>query len=216
MTRGIPDYSYDVLSGVSYHINISKPVGKRIENLTWPDGTPVKDNDEFILALNNYRQSGGSGYPAVKEAEVVYDEQMAIRDLMIDWATKNSTIDPANFFAKNWDVSTSAAPAVDLPADDEVGQPSDGSGTPVDEPKDEAPADGDADGEADDSADASDGGKTIPISDSNDDADHSKPTAPTRTRGPLPRTGAESLAVAGVAFSLLAAGGAMIARRRRA
>lgn len=216
MTRGIPDYSYDVLSGVSYHINISKPVGKRIENLTWPDGTPVKDNDEFILALNNYRQSGGSGYPAVKEAEVVYDEQMAIRDLMIDWATKNSTIDPANFFAKNWDVSTSAAPAVDLPADDEVGKPSGDSGTPVDEPKDEAPADGDADGEADDSADASDDGKTIPISDSDDDADHSRPTAPSRARGPLPRTGAESLAVAGVAFSLLAAGGAMIARRRRA
>lgn len=216
MTRGIPDYSYDVLSGVSYHINISKPVGKRIENLTWPDGTPVKDNDEFILALNNYRQSGGSGYPAVKEAEVVYDEQVAIRDLMIEWATKNKTIDPANFFAKNWEVSTSAAPPVDLPADDEVGQPSEDSGKPVDEPKDEAPADGDADGEADDSADASDGGETIPINDSDDDADHSKPSAPSRARGPLPRTGAEGLAVAGVAFSLLAAGGAMIARRRRA
>lgn len=215
MTRGIPDYSYDVLSGVSYHINISKPAGERIENLTWTDGTPVKDNDEFILALNNYRQSGGSGYPAVKEAEVVYDEQVAIRDLMIEWATKNKTIDPANFFAKNWDVSTSPAPPVDLPADDEVGQPSDESGTPVDEPNDESPADGDADGEADDSADASDGGETIPINDSDDDADHSKPTAPSGARGPLPRTGAESLAVAGLAFALLTAG-AMMARKRRA
>ncbi|WP_245993744.1 bifunctional metallophosphatase/5'-nucleotidase [Flaviflexus salsibiostraticola] len=106
-TRGIPDYAYDILAGVDYHINISKPVGERIENLSYPDGTPVGDDDRMVLVLNNYRQSGGSGYPHVVDAPVVYNEQKAIRDLMIDWAIEAGTIDPADFFVENWTVSSS-------------------------------------------------------------------------------------------------------------
>lgn len=108
-TRGIPDYSYDVLSGVNYHINISKPVGERIENLTLADGPELADDARVVLAVNNYRWSGGSGYPHVTEAPIVYEEQKAVRDLMIDWAIENKTIDPADFFVKNWTVSTSSA-----------------------------------------------------------------------------------------------------------
>lgn len=48
-------YNYDMFQGVNYEINISKEPGKRIENLTWPDGTPVKDSDVFVIAVNNYR-----------------------------------------------------------------------------------------------------------------------------------------------------------------
>lgn len=106
-TRGIPDYAYDILSGVDYHINISLPVGERIENLTYPDGTPVGDTDRIALVLNNYRQSGGSGYPHVVDAPIIYNEQKAIRDLMIDWAIESGVIDPADFFVKNWTVSAS-------------------------------------------------------------------------------------------------------------
>lgn len=48
-------YNYDMFAGVNYEVNLSKPAGSRIENLTWPDGTPVKDDDEFDIAVNNYR-----------------------------------------------------------------------------------------------------------------------------------------------------------------
>lgn len=110
-TRGIPDYSYDVLSGVNYHINISKPVGERIEGLSLPDGSPLAADQKVILALNNYRWSGGSGYPHVTSAPIVYEEQKAVRDLMIDWAISSKTIDPATFFVKNWTVGTSSLSA---------------------------------------------------------------------------------------------------------
>lgn len=118
-TRGVQDYAYDVLSGVNYHINISKPVGERIENLTHPDGTPVADDDLFAFALNNYRQGGGSGYPVVQDAPVIYNEQKAIRDLMIDWAIERGTIDPAEFFEVNWTVSTSTVLETEEPVDPE-------------------------------------------------------------------------------------------------
>ncbi|MEZ7898541.1 MAG: 5'-nucleotidase C-terminal domain-containing protein [Flaviflexus sp.] len=104
--NGIPDYSYDILSGVDYHINISKDLGERIEKLSI-DGTPVAADDRIVLVLNNYRQSGGSGYPHVVDAPIIYDEQKSIRDLMIDWAITNETIDPADFFVENWTVSSS-------------------------------------------------------------------------------------------------------------
>ena len=48
-------YNYDMFAGVNYEIDISKPVGERIVNLTWPDGTPVKDDESFEVAVNNYR-----------------------------------------------------------------------------------------------------------------------------------------------------------------
>ncbi len=50
-------YNYDMFSGVKYEINISKEPGERIENLTTMDGKPVKDEDVFVVALNNYRAS---------------------------------------------------------------------------------------------------------------------------------------------------------------
>ncbi|MGV3148923.1 5'-nucleotidase C-terminal domain-containing protein [Rothia sp. 11273D007AR] len=124
-TRGIPDYSYDVLSGVNYHINISKPVGERIEGLTLPDGTPLADDQKVILALNNYRWSGGSGYPHVTAAPIVYEEQKAVRDLMIDWAITNKTIDPTTFFVKNWTVGTSSLPTEQAPEETPAPAPSD-------------------------------------------------------------------------------------------
>ena len=45
----------DMFAGVNYEINIANEPGSRIGNLTWPDGTPVADDDEFDIAVNNYR-----------------------------------------------------------------------------------------------------------------------------------------------------------------
>ena len=48
------DYTYFYFDGVCYEINISKEPGERIEHLTWPDETPVKEDDVFELAGNDY------------------------------------------------------------------------------------------------------------------------------------------------------------------
>ena len=53
--ENIPEYNYDMFDGVNYEINVANEPGSRIENLTWPDGTPVEDEDEFDIAVNNYR-----------------------------------------------------------------------------------------------------------------------------------------------------------------
>ena len=58
---------------------------------------PVTDAQQFVLAVNNYRQSGGGGFPAVSTAPVVYNRQNEIRQLLIDWVLAHGTIDPAEF-----------------------------------------------------------------------------------------------------------------------
>lgn len=50
----IRDFNYYMFSGVNYEINITHAPGSRIENLTWPDGAPVADDDAFDIAVCNY------------------------------------------------------------------------------------------------------------------------------------------------------------------
>ena len=111
--NGTPDYNYDAVAGLdaplTYDIDISKPVDSRILNLAY-DGVPVTDGQQFVMAVNNYRQSGGGGFPAVSTAPVVYNRQNEIRQLLIDWVTANETIDPADFASVDWRLVSGGAP----------------------------------------------------------------------------------------------------------
>ncbi len=98
----VPDYNYDALSGIDYDIDISKPVGQRITRLDHTGtATPVADTDQFVVAVNNYRRSGGGNFPGIVKTQV-YNEQKEIRQLLIDWAAAKGTIDPSDFFTPNW------------------------------------------------------------------------------------------------------------------
>ncbi|WP_112731147.1 bifunctional metallophosphatase/5'-nucleotidase [Micromonospora noduli] len=98
----VPDYNYDVISGLDYDIDISKPVGQRITRLVLAGtDTPVADNAQFVVAVNNYRRSGGGNFPGIVKTQV-YNAQQEIRQLLIDWAQAKGTIDPADFFQPNW------------------------------------------------------------------------------------------------------------------
>jgi 2',3'-cyclic-nucleotide 2'-phosphodiesterase/3'-nucleotidase len=103
----IPDYNFDTIAGLgpggrlTYDIDISQPVGSRIKNLQY-GGSDLPMGMQFAMAVNNYRQSGGGGFPAVKTAPVVYNRQIDIRQLLIDWVTTNHTIDPGQFATVDW------------------------------------------------------------------------------------------------------------------
>jgi 2',3'-cyclic-nucleotide 2'-phosphodiesterase / 3'-nucleotidase len=95
----IPAYNFDIAEGVTYDLDISKPVGQRIQNLQF-HGQPLKPDQKLRLATNNYRVNGGGGYTMYKDAPVVYRSSEEIRELIIDWVEKHKTIpvEPSN----NW------------------------------------------------------------------------------------------------------------------
>jgi 2',3'-cyclic-nucleotide 2'-phosphodiesterase / 3'-nucleotidase len=102
---GTPDYNYDIVAGLdaplTYDIDIAQPAGSRIKNLQY-GGAPLDDAQEFAMAINNYRQSGGGNFPHVAAAPVLYNRQVEIRQLLIDWVIAQGTIDPADFFSVDW------------------------------------------------------------------------------------------------------------------
>jgi len=87
----IPAYNFDIAEGVSYDLDLSKPIGSRIQNLKFK-GQPLSMTRKLRLATNNYRVNGGGGYTMYKNAPVVYRSSEEIRELMIDWLERNKTI----------------------------------------------------------------------------------------------------------------------------
>ena len=104
----VPDYNYDTLSGVDYDIDISKPVGSRITRLQIA-GADVDPAAQFVVAVNNYRRSGGGNFPGIVKTQV-YNEQKEIRQLLIDWAQAKGSINPADFYVKNWQLVRAGVP----------------------------------------------------------------------------------------------------------
>ncbi|MGR0218556.1 bifunctional metallophosphatase/5'-nucleotidase [Agromyces sp. ZXT2-6] len=99
---GTPDYNLDIIAGVEYELDLSQPVGSRVENLVLSGGAELAADQEVVVAVNNYRRSGGGGFPHIASAPIVYDEQKEIRQLLIDWAQERGVIDPADFADESW------------------------------------------------------------------------------------------------------------------
>ncbi|WP_246492040.1 bifunctional metallophosphatase/5'-nucleotidase [Actinomadura alba] len=96
-----PDYNFDQFSGIAYDIDLAQAEGARIRNLAY-DGAAVTDDQQFVVAVNNYRQSGGGGFPHIATAPVVYNAQVAIREAIVAYASAAKTIDPSTFHVENW------------------------------------------------------------------------------------------------------------------
>jgi 2',3'-cyclic-nucleotide 2'-phosphodiesterase/3'-nucleotidase len=79
-----PSYNFDTItsSDVSYEIDVTQPVGKRIGKLTYR-GKPVAANQEFIVATNNYRASGGGAFPGLDGSKTVFASPDNNRDVLI-------------------------------------------------------------------------------------------------------------------------------------
>ncbi|MFJ2030683.1 5'-nucleotidase C-terminal domain-containing protein [Streptosporangium sp. NPDC087985] len=101
VTGNGPAYNYDVVRGLSYDIEISKPAGQRIVNLSYA-GKPLDPAQEFVVATNNYRQNGGGDAPHIATAPIVFNPLTEVRDEIIDWVLERKTIDPAEFARTDW------------------------------------------------------------------------------------------------------------------
>jgi 2',3'-cyclic-nucleotide 2'-phosphodiesterase/3'-nucleotidase len=111
--NGTPDYNYDVVYGLdaplNYEIDLARPAGDRIANLSY-GGQALRPEQEFALAINNYRQSGGGNFPAVKTAPVLSNSQQEIRQRIIDYVVDHGTLDVAVFSQANWRLTVNGAP----------------------------------------------------------------------------------------------------------
>ncbi|MFD9908569.1 bifunctional metallophosphatase/5'-nucleotidase [Streptomyces sp. NPDC059063] len=104
-----PDYNYDALYGVTYDVDIAKPVGARIVDLRF-EGKELDPKAEFVLAVNNYRASGGGNFPHVAGAKQVWSNSEEIRNTIISWVKAKGTVDPAGFASVGWRLTREGVP----------------------------------------------------------------------------------------------------------
>ncbi|EOO30100.1 2',3'-cyclic-nucleotide 2'-phosphodiesterase [Bacillus cereus BAG1X2-3] len=110
VNTGYPTYNFDIIDGLKYEIDVTQPPkydkdGKvvnantnRIVNMTY-EGKPVADDQEFIVATNNYRGSSQT-FPGVSKGEVVYQSQDETRQIIVKYMQETPVINPTA--DQNW------------------------------------------------------------------------------------------------------------------
>jgi 2',3'-cyclic-nucleotide 2'-phosphodiesterase/3'-nucleotidase len=95
----IPGYNFDIAEGVTYDLDISKPLGQRIQNLRFR-GQPLSMTQTLRLVTNNYRVNGGGGYTMYRGARELHRSSEEIRELIIAWVEQHKRLpaEPTN----NW------------------------------------------------------------------------------------------------------------------
>ena len=99
-------YNYDVAQGVSYEIDLTRPEGDRIRNLTWK-GRPLDQAQKLRIAVNNYRAAGSAGYGMFTGAPVLWQSSEEVRELMIEYFTARKRLPSEP--DRNWRVVPEAA-----------------------------------------------------------------------------------------------------------
>lgn len=101
-----PSYNYDVMDGVTYLIDLSQPSkydskgglanegASRIVDLAF-NGAPIAPEQEFIVATNNYRASGGGNFPGADGSTIVFEGPDTNRDVIVRYIVAQGTINPA-------------------------------------------------------------------------------------------------------------------------
>ncbi len=97
----VQGYNFDVVSGVAYNIDLSRPAGQRIRGLAY-EGKIVQPTDSFTLALNSYRAAGGGGYAMLAGARVTYDRGEDVRDLLVEEIRRVHALDARAYYHASW------------------------------------------------------------------------------------------------------------------
>jgi 2',3'-cyclic-nucleotide 2'-phosphodiesterase/3'-nucleotidase len=92
----LPGYNFDMFTDtrISYEIDVTQPLppmgmkaSGRIKNLLW-NGQPMDMAAEFIVATNNYRASGGGGFPGLDGSKTIFAAPDTNRDVLIAYIKK--------------------------------------------------------------------------------------------------------------------------------
>ena len=89
--REVAGFNYDMAEGVTYEIDISRPVGDRIRSLRWK-GRPLAPDQKLRLAVNNYRAAGSAGYSMFIGAKVLWRSGEEIREMIVRYFTEHKRL----------------------------------------------------------------------------------------------------------------------------
>ncbi|MDE3135259.1 MAG: bifunctional metallophosphatase/5'-nucleotidase [Acidobacteriota bacterium] len=102
----LPSYNADSAAGVSYRVDLTRPVGDRIVDLRFR-GRTLDPSQKLRVAVNNYRYAGGGGYRVLLGLPVVYRSSHEERTMIINYLRSGHPV-PAKADG-NWKVAPAEA-----------------------------------------------------------------------------------------------------------
>ena len=97
-------FNFDELTDadVSYLIDVTQPAGQRISDLRYR-GAAVAADQQFLVATNNYRASGGGQFPGLDGSNIVLAAPDENREVLIDYIKAHPGLNRAqNGASRSW------------------------------------------------------------------------------------------------------------------
>ena len=88
-----PGYLHDHFIGLNYEVNLSKPAGERIENVTF-QGKPLTDDMTLTLCVNDYRYTGLKN-EGIISGEKEWESSASVRDMLVAYLAEHDPLEPA-------------------------------------------------------------------------------------------------------------------------
>ncbi|TCJ03213.1 bifunctional metallophosphatase/5'-nucleotidase [Cytobacillus praedii] len=84
-------YNYDLWNGIDYTIDLRKPEGNRVVEVTF-NSNPLQVEETYKVVMNNYRATGAGNFEYFKECPVIKDIQTDMTELIADYLISHGTI----------------------------------------------------------------------------------------------------------------------------
>lgn len=94
-------YNFDVIEGIEYVFDVTKPLGERVVQATY-QGQSLTEEMEFLVVTNNYRGSGGGGFPHMVPENVVLESTDVNREQVISYIYEQGVVNPIP--SRNWHI----------------------------------------------------------------------------------------------------------------
>jgi 2',3'-cyclic-nucleotide 2'-phosphodiesterase/3'-nucleotidase len=80
----VPGYNFETAEGVSYVLDLARPVGDRVRDLRWK-GKALDPKQKLRVAVNNYQAQGGGGFTSLSKAKVLAPGKVLVRDVLVSY-----------------------------------------------------------------------------------------------------------------------------------
>ena len=94
-------YLHDHFIGLNYEVNLSKPAGQRIENVTF-QGQPLTDDMTLTLCVNDYRYTGLKN-EGIISGEKQWESSASVRDMLVAYLAEHDPLEPV--VDNNWKIT---------------------------------------------------------------------------------------------------------------
>jgi 2',3'-cyclic-nucleotide 2'-phosphodiesterase/3'-nucleotidase len=103
-------YNFDSAAGIKYIVDVTKPVGERINIVRFSNGNDFYLNKKYKAAINSYRGNGGGGH-LTRGAKIPHQElsrrvinstEKDLRYFVMKWIENKQTVEPK--LLNNWKV----------------------------------------------------------------------------------------------------------------